>query len=197
MHNACFIDDEGGTLGNTTHDEVLLGKELVISCAKSFGGLVIVVGEKLQRDAFLLGPGSLCEGIVAGNTEDLAIEIGILAEAAGDGAKLLGADAGEGHRHEKEKDVLLSDLLGKFYDFRSTLTEGYERKIRGFIANLDAHNGGNIGQGRWWSSGKNRELGMAGFEPRSAMVIAGVKPVLLIRIGGLPKSAGRSLMAHW
>lgn len=154
LHHACLIDDERGTLGDTTHDEVLLGEELVISCAIGCSGFVVVVGEKLQGDAFFLGPGRLCEGVVTGDAEDLAVQIGILAEAAGDGAELLGANTRKGHWHEEEKDVLLADLLGKLHDFRTTLTEGYERKIRGFVANLDAHIARNIGQERRWSSGK-------------------------------------------
>ena len=47
-------------------------------------------------------------------------------------------------KHEEEKDVLLSGLLGELHDFGSVLAECDERKIRGLIANVDAHGGGSI-----------------------------------------------------
>ena len=48
LDDAISIDEEGGALGDASHNEVLLGEELIVSDAVSFGGFVIVVGEKLE-----------------------------------------------------------------------------------------------------------------------------------------------------
>jgi len=57
----------------------------------------------------------------------------------------LRSEYGEGHGDKKEKDVLLTGLLGEFYDFGTSVTKGDEGKIRGLIANFDAHIAATIG----------------------------------------------------
>ena len=144
LDDAIFINEEGGALGNAPHDEVLLGEELIVSDTVSFGDFVIVVGEQLEGDALFLSPRGLCEGIVAGDSENLAVEVGVSTDPRGDLAELSRAHACVGHRDEEEEDVLLAELLGEFDYFRAAFAEADEGKIRGFIANLDTHGGGII-----------------------------------------------------
>jgi hypothetical protein len=144
LDDAISIDEEGGALGDAPHNEVLLGEELIVSDAVSFGGFVIVVGEKLEGDALFLSPRGLCKGIVAGDSENRAVEVRVGTEARRDLAELSRAHACVGHRDEEEEDVLLTDLLGKFNYFRAAFAEADEGEIRGFIANLDTHGSGTI-----------------------------------------------------
>lgn len=158
LYDTCLIDEESGPLGNSTHDEVLLGKELIISDAVSFGGLVIIIGKELEADALLFGPGRLREWIVTGNSEDFAIQVGVGSESSGDFTKLLGANAGEGHGDKKKKDVLLAGDFGESDNFRTTLAESDEGKIRGLIANFDTHNGWNIDEAGRMQTGKCEKM---------------------------------------
>ena len=139
LHDSGFIDEEGGALGHATHDQVFLGEKLIVSNAVGVSRLVVIVRKEFQGNALLLGPSHLREGIVAGDAVDLAVEVGVGSESCGDLTKFLGADAGEGHRDKEKQDVLLSGLLGKGDYFGTTFAESDEGKIRGLIANFDAH----------------------------------------------------------
>lgn len=86
------------------------------------------------------------EGVIPRDAEDLAVEISVGTEALRDGTEFLSADAGEGHGDEEEEDVLFARLLGEFDYFRSVCAEGHEGEIRGFIANVNAHIVGDIGE---------------------------------------------------
>lgn len=142
LHEAGFVDEEGGALGHSSHDKVFLGEELIVGDAIGFGGLVVIVRKKLEGDSFFLSPGGLRKGIISGDAVDLAVEVGVGSESGGNFAKFLGADAGEGHGDEEKEDVLLSGLLGKSDYFGTAFAESDEGKIRGLIANFDAHTGG-------------------------------------------------------
>ena len=146
LDEAGLIDEEGGTLWHATHDEVFFGEELVVGDAVGFGSLVVVVGEELKGDAFFFGPSGVGEGVVAGDAEDLAVEVGVGSESGGDFAEFFGALPGEGHGDEEEEDVLLAGLFGEFDNFGTAFAEGDEGKIRGLIANFDAHIEGSIGR---------------------------------------------------
>lgn len=158
LHNTGLIDEESRTLGNSAHDEVLLREELIVGDAVSVGGFVIVVRKELEADAFLLGPSRLGKGIVSGDAEDFAVQVGVGSESCGDFAKFLGANAGEGHGDKKEKDVLLTGGFGESDNFGTTFAESDEGEIRGLIANFDAHNGWNIDEVGGMQTGKCEKM---------------------------------------
>ena len=158
LHDTGLIDQESRPLGNSAHDEVLLGEELIVGNAVSVGGLVIVVRKELKADAFFLGPSGLGKGIVSGDAEDFAVQIGVGSESGGNFAKFLGANAGEGHGDKKEKDVLLTGGFGESDNFGTTFAESDEGEIRGLIANFDAHNGGNIDELGGMQTGKCEKM---------------------------------------
>jgi hypothetical protein len=139
LHDTGFIDEESGTLGNPTHDEVLLGEKLIVGDAISFRSLVIVVGKKLEADVFLFGPSCLGKWIVTGDAENFAVQIRVCPETGRDVAKFLRANAGEGHGDKKDKDVLLASNFGEGDNFGTTFAESDEGEIRGMFANFDAH----------------------------------------------------------
>ena len=132
LDDAFFIDDEGRTLGHAAHDEVGVGEEAIVSDAIVSGGLVLVVGEEGQLDAFLFRPLSLCEGVVAGNADDGGVKSCIFVELVGHGAEFSGASAGEGHGHEEKNDVLFTDVLGESEEFGAFRAFGDEGEIGSF-----------------------------------------------------------------
>ena len=144
MDDAGFIDEEGGALGHAAHDEVLLREKLIVGDSVGRCGFVVVVGEEFERDVFFLGPSGLCEGVIAGNAENFAVQGGVGFESGGNGAEFLGANTSEGHGDKEKEDVLLAGLFGKGDNFGTTFAECDEGKIRGLIANFDAHIGWSI-----------------------------------------------------
>lgn len=105
LDDAFFVDDEGRTLGDSAHGQVLLGVERVVGNVVVLGHVVLVVAEHGEIDAFFLGPSGLGERVVSADTDDRGLEAFVGFEALSDGAEFVGADAGEGHRDEEQEDV--------------------------------------------------------------------------------------------
>lgn len=137
--DAFLIDHEGGALGHATHDQVRFGEELLVGDTVGLGDFVFVVAEELDGDAFFFRPCRLRERVVAGNPDHLGVEVVVDGDAFGNIAKLGGADAGEGHRHEEKNEIGLADELGEFHEFWAFRAFRDEGEVRGFVADIDCH----------------------------------------------------------
>ena len=136
---AFLVDDKGRAFRHPAHDEVGLGEKLLVSDAVCLGGGVLVIAEERDGDAFLLGPSGLGEGVIAGDREDLRVEILVGADAGGNVAQLGGANAGEGHGDEEKDDVGFADLVAEFHELRAVGGFGDEGEVWGFVACFDGH----------------------------------------------------------
>ena len=141
LHDSFPIDDEGRTLGNTAHGEILVGEKALVGDSKCLGGLVFVITEERDANSLFLRPGRLCEGIVPTHPKNLGSEFRIVVEALRDGAKLLRADSGEGHRDEQQDRLRACSLFGESHQFGAVRAESGERKIWCLITYLNAHEG--------------------------------------------------------
>ena len=144
LDGAVLVDHEGRALGHATHDEIGFGKELVVGDPVGLGDGVLVIAEEFDRDALFLGPGFLGEGVVAGNPDDGGIKCLVVRDSCGNVAELLGADAGESHRHEEQHDIGFSHEIGELHEFGAVRAFGDEGEIRCFVAFLKCH------VGRWF-----------------------------------------------
>ena len=147
LDDARLIDDEGRALGHASHDEVGLGEKAFVGHSVVGGGLVLVVGNEGQLDAFLGGPLRLCKGVVAGDANHGGVELGVFVELFGHRAELGGAAAGEGHGHEKKDDVGLPDVLGESEEFRAFRAFGDEGEVGSFGSSGECHSSNNFGFG--------------------------------------------------
>ena len=134
-----FVDDEGGALWHSSHDEVVVWEEGGVGDVVSGGDVVIVIAEELEGDAFFFGPGFLSEGIVTADPDDGGVEFFVFVDALGDLAEFGGADAGEGHRDEEEEDAGGTEVFGEFEELGASGSEGGEGEVRGGGADGECH----------------------------------------------------------
>ena len=78
---------------------------------------------------------------------DLGAEAGVAAEAVGDVAHLLGADAGVGQREEKQHGLLLAEIVAQLDVLETFGGFRLEGEIGGFGTNGDGHKGGGLRAG--------------------------------------------------
>lgn len=95
LDDAVLVDDEGGACGGVA-DVCEAWEEDVVG----FGDFFVEVADEGDVDFFFLSPGFLSEGAVYADADDGGVEVGVGAEACGDFAEFIGADAGEGEWEE-------------------------------------------------------------------------------------------------
>lgn len=130
LDDAFLINNEGRAFGDAAHGESDLGEKGVVGDLVESGDGVFVIAEERDFDAFFGGPGLLRKGVVSTDAKDAGIEIFVLGEALGHIAKFGGANPGEGHGEEEQKNGALGNFRRKIDLGESVRSFGCKGEVR-------------------------------------------------------------------
>ena len=101
LDHAVLIDDERGAFRHAAHSEIHLRQERVVHHAVILRDLVFVVAQQRHGDFFFLRPRFLRKRIVAADSVNGGVQIGVSVQARADLAHFRCAGARERHRERK------------------------------------------------------------------------------------------------